>query len=191
MGGAVRWDSIGIIIAGAILLAILVVIILRQRTWLESAVDAAARVANRVWVRFARQSFYTPGRVRHALDDFYHALALARQHPRPVLISFFCSVARLGCDAIALYLAFRAVGYDAPPGVVLLIFVVSSSVATLSAVPGQIGVMEAALALMSSLFGIPAAVAVSASLLYRAVSFWLPIPFGYFFAWRLERRGLI
>lgn len=190
-GSAVRWDVVGLVISVAIALACAVVLFVRHREWVERFVDALARGTSVLVAKITRKSFYQRERVVRAVDDFYKSLALARQDPLRVLIAFGCAFARLACDWIALYFAFQAIGYPVPLGTVLLIFVVSSSVATIAAVPGQIGVIETTLALMSTAVGIPAPVAVSATLLYRLVSFWLPVPFGYAFAWDLERRGLI
>jgi len=190
-GAGIRLDVIAAFIAGVIVLTAAVITLLRHRAWVERAADALARVVQATIGRLARRNWYSPERVQGGVADLYRAFALARRDPVRVLISFFCALGRLGCDWIALYFAFRAVGYDISPGAVLLIFIVSTSVATLAIVPGQIGVMETTLAVMATALGVPPPVAVGASLLYRLISFWLPIPFGYAFAWNLEKRGLL
>jgi uncharacterized protein (TIRG00374 family) len=194
MSGAVtglRWEGIGLLAGGVILLIFLVVIFLRHRSWVTATADAAARAVQATLGRLLRRSFYSPERVRGGVDDLYISLELARRDPLRVLLAFGCAFARLGCDWIALYFAFLAIGFPVPLGTVLLIFIVSTSVATLVAVPGQIGVMETTLAFMSASLGVPLPAAVTASVLYRLISFWLPIPFGYAFGWNLERRGLL
>jgi glycosyltransferase 2 family protein len=190
-GTEFRWDVIAALIVGVSLLTIAVILFVRWREWVERVVDGIARGISRVVEKITRRTVYRAERVQRGVDDFYRALALARRDPLRVFIAFLCAFGRLGCDWVALFFAFRAIGYDVSLGTVLLIFIVSSSVATIAAVPGQIGVIETTLALMSTAVGIPAPVAVSATLLYRLVSFWLPIPFGYAFAWNLERRAMI
>lgn len=190
-GSAVRWDVVAIVIAGAVALASGAVWFVRHREWVERFVNVLALGTSIIVDKVTRKHIYRHDRVRRGVNDFYRALALARQDPLRVFVAFGCAFVRLGCDWIALYFAFRAVGYPVPLGTVLLIFVVSSSVATIAAVPGQIGVIEATLAVTSTALGIPTPVAVSATLLYRLVSYWLPVPFGYAFAWDLERRGLV
>lgn len=186
-----RWDVIGMIIVGVLLLVTLAVALVRRREVLERAINRIARTLNLGLARILRRNYYSAERVHRAVDDFYQALALAQSDPVRVFISFCCAFGRLGCDWMALYFAYRAIGFEAELGTVLLIFVVSSSVSTIAAVPGQIGVMETTLALMSAALGIPVPIAVSGTLLYRLISFLLPIPFGYAFAWNLQRRGLI
>jgi glycosyltransferase 2 family protein len=186
-GSAIRWDFIGIFLVGVVILVALVIMFIRRRALVERTADAIARAVNAVVGKILRRNLYHPEHVQKSIADFYGALALARRDPLRVFISFGCAFGRLGSDWIALYFAFHAIGSDVALGTVLLIFIVSTSVATLSIVPGQIGVMDAALAFLSTALGIPPPVAVSATLLYRLVSFWLPIPFGYAFAWHLER----
>lgn len=190
-GAEFRWDVIGIVAVGVIVLATGLIAFVRRRERVERTVDRIARGVNWLVEKVARRSIYNGAHVRQAVNDFYSALALAQRDPLRVFAAFLCAFGRLGCDWAALFFAFLAIGYDVSLGTVLLIFIVSSSVATIAAVPGQIGVIETTLAFMSTTVGIPAPVAVSATLLYRLVSFWLPIPFGYAFAWTLERRGLI
>lgn len=190
-GAGLRWDVIGAFIVGILLLVIGVVAFLRRRVLVERVMDALARGIDSIVARVLRRNIYNGARVLEAVNDFYRTLELARQDPPRVFISFCCSLARLSCDWLALYCAFRAIGYGAALETVLLIFIISTSVATVAAVPGQIGVMEATYAFMSTALGIPPPIAVSATLLYRLISFWLPVPFGYLFAWRLERRGEI
>lgn len=191
VGPSLRWDVIGLVIAGALALATLAIFVVRRRAWVEAAADVSAQSINRVIGKFARRNVYDPRRVRGGVADFYRGLALAKTDARRVFISCCCSLARLSCDAVALYFAYLAIGYPVPFGTVLLIFIVSTSISTLAAVPGQIGVMETTLALMSTALGVPFPAAVSASLLFRFISFWLPIPFGYAFAWNLQRKELI
>ena len=191
VGAELRWDVIEVVIVGAVVLAALVIALIRKRALVEKLADALAQAVNRLVGKFARRNLYDAARVRGGVNDFYRALALAKTDVPRVLISFCCALARLGCDALGLYFAYRAIGYDIAPGTVLLIFIVSTSVATLAAVPGQIGVMETTLSLMSTALGVPLPVAVSASLLFRVISFWLPVPVGYAFAWHLQRRAMI
>jgi uncharacterized protein (TIRG00374 family) len=184
-----RWDVIGAFIVGVLVLAFLVISFLRRRAAVYRSADSIVRTVDRIFGRLLKRVLYHPERVRGMVDDFYRGLEFAQRDRGRVFISFLCAFSRLGCDALALYFSFHAIGYDVAPGAVLLIFIVSSSVSTIAAVPGQIGVMETMLSVMSTAFGIPPPVAVSATLLYRLVSFWLPVPFGYLFAWNLERKG--
>ena len=54
--------------------------------------------------------------------------------------------------------------------------------------PGGLGFVEAGLTGTLALAGVPGATAAVATLAYRLVSFWLPLPFGPIAYWRFRRR---
>jgi uncharacterized protein (TIRG00374 family) len=57
--------------------------------------------------------------------------------------------------------------------------------------PGGIGGVEAVLAAGLTAIGIPAQEAIPAVLLFRMVTFWLPIPIGWVAFEVLQRRGVL
>jgi uncharacterized protein (TIRG00374 family) len=63
---------------------------------------------------------------------------------------------------------------------------------TFSITPGGLGFVEAGLTSVLVLAGVEAHAAVVATLLYRLVSYWLPIPVGAlaWAGWRLRRPGV-
>lgn len=189
LGEGMNWQPVAAFLIGVALLAMGAIWLVRRRALVERIANGAALALDRIIARIVRRTFYDEARVRAGVGDFYDALNAARRDPGRVFISFLCAGGRLGSDAAALYLAYHAIGYSIAPGLVLVIFVVSSTVATLAAIPGQIGVMETTLTLLSTSLGVSPPVAVSASLVFRIISFLLPIPIGYLSAWDLRRRG--
>ena len=83
-----------------------------------------------------------------------------------------------GFDYLALLCALRAAGADPRPSLVLLAYVAAALVALVPLTPGGLGFVEAGLVGMLTLAGVPAHEALAATLLYRLVSFWLPLPAG-------------
>jgi uncharacterized membrane protein YbhN (UPF0104 family) len=81
-------------------------------------------------------------------------------------------------DYLSLLCALTAVGADPRPSLVLLAFVAAQTLGTLPLTPGGLGFVEAGLTGTLALAGVPGAQAVVATLAYRLVSFWLPIPAG-------------
>lgn len=163
----------------------------RRRALLQRIVHTIARTFNAVFARLIGKEVYDPAHIQLAIDDFYVGMAHARRDPFRLSGAFLFNLLRLGLDAASLYFAFWAIGFSIAPPFLLVIFTSSSALSTLSGVPGELGVMETALALLSTSVGIPPPTAVSAILLFRALSYWLPIPIGYLAFWNLERRGLI
>jgi uncharacterized protein (TIRG00374 family) len=83
-----------------------------------------------------------------------------------------------GFDFLALLCALRAVGAQPQPSLVLLAFSAAGLLALIPLTPGGLGFVEAGLVGTLTLAGVSASDAVLATLAYRFVSFWLPIPAG-------------
>jgi uncharacterized protein (TIRG00374 family) len=81
-------------------------------------------------------------------------------------------------DYAALVAGLYAVGAQIRPAMVLLAYVVAMGLAMVPITPGGLGVVEAGLATLLVLSGVAADQAAVATLLYRLVSYWLPIPLG-------------
>jgi uncharacterized protein (TIRG00374 family) len=81
-------------------------------------------------------------------------------------------------DYVTLLAALYAVGANPRASLVLLAFFTAQLLGTLPLTPGGLGFVEAGLTGTLALAGVGAGAAVVATLAYRLVSFWLPIPAG-------------
>jgi uncharacterized protein (TIRG00374 family) len=88
------------------------------------------------------------------------------------------AAANTGFDYLALLCALRAVGANPRPSLVLLAYTATELLALIPFTPGGLGFVEAGLVGTLTLSGIPGPDALTATLLYRLVAFWLPIPAG-------------
>jgi uncharacterized protein (TIRG00374 family) len=88
------------------------------------------------------------------------------------------AVGRWLLDYMTLMAALTAAHADPRPSTVLLAFCAAQFLGTLPLTPGGLGFVEAGLTGTLALAGVPAGAAVVATLAYRLVSFWLPIPAG-------------
>jgi P-type Mg2+ transporter len=87
-------------------------------------------------------------------------------------------------DAATVWVLIRALGATASAGGVFASFMVASLFRTMGIVPGGLGTFEASAVLMLRMMGVDLAVALSATLLFRGLSFWLPMLPGYWFSRR-------
>jgi uncharacterized protein (TIRG00374 family) len=106
-------------------------------------------------------------------------------HWRMALIA---AVGRWVFDYLALLAALRAVGAEPDPSLVLLAYVAAQLLATIPVTPGGLGFVEAGLTGLLTAAGVAAGDALLATLAYRLVSFWLPLPFGLLSWWLFRRR---
>jgi uncharacterized protein (TIRG00374 family) len=94
---------------------------------------------------------------------------------KPALVA---AAANTGFDYLALLCALRAVGAAPRPSLVLLAYTSAQLLTLVPFTPGGLGFVEAGLVGTLKLAGVPGPQALTATLLYRLVAYWLPIPAG-------------
>jgi Mg2+-importing ATPase len=90
-------------------------------------------------------------------------------------------------DAATVWVLVRALGSHAPVIGVFASFMISNLFRTLGVLPGGLGTFEASSVVTLGLVGIALPVALSATLLFRGLSFWLPMIPGLWLSRRLFR----
>jgi undecaprenyl-diphosphatase len=91
--------------------------------------------------------------------------------------------------SVAMFASLRAFGDDTPIAVVVAVYLAAAAVATAAPTPGGLGATEAALIAGYVAVGVDGSLAVTAVLLFRLVTFWLPILPGWLAAHALQRAG--
>jgi len=87
-------------------------------------------------------------------------------------------------DSATLWLLVRALGVSAPPLGLFAGFMLASVLRSIGIVPGGLGAFEAAAVVTLHWIGVSIAVALSATLLFRGLTFWLPMLPGLWLAHR-------
>jgi uncharacterized protein (TIRG00374 family) len=136
---------------------------------------ALGRVIDRVAARLGRRGdasmpsedrlIQSRDLIRGYLADRWYWVALA-------------SAGKWGFDYLALVMAVRGVGHEDTSSLLLLAFVTASLLGRIPFTPGGLGFVEAGLAGTLTLAGLSPGDAATATLAYRLVSYWLPIPLG-------------
>lgn len=111
---------------------------------------------------------------------------LAHQPGRFVLL-FGSTLAAKVVVIAAFVVSCGAVGIDLSVSRLGLLFLTASSVAAAAPTPGGVGAVEAALTAALTGVGVPPADALSAVFLFRLMTYWLPVPFGWWAFHRLQR----
>ena len=91
------------------------------------------------------------------------------------------------CYIFCLAACVAAFSRSVPIAKIGLVYLTGSAISSAVPTPGGIGAVEAALTAGLTAVGVPGAVAASAVLLFRLLTFWLPIPFGWGALKYLER----
>ena len=117
------------------------------------------------------------------ISDLPHQLLLQRDFVRDTLGhrwkgAVLFAAGTTGFDYLALLFALRAVGAEPQPSLVVLAYAGAKVLSLVPLTPGGLGFVEAGLVGTLTLAGISPQDAVLATLTYRLVSYWLPIPAG-------------
>lgn len=115
-------------------------------------------------------------------------VTLARR-PTRVATLLAGSLVVTGGYTLAMVLSLRAAGGGAGLAVTALVYLAGSAIAAAAPTPGGLGVVEATLLAGYIAVGEPAEVALVAVVLFRLVTYWLPIAPGWAAARYLERTG--
>ena len=91
----------------------------------------------------------------------------------------------------ALAASIRAFGAELPIAAVALVYLAGATLGSASPTPGGLGAVEAALVAGLTAAGLDGGTAVSATLLFRDVTFWLPVLPGYFAFGYMQRKQMI
>ena len=107
--------------------------------------------------------------------------------PRVLLEASAYQMIVLLLDAATMWVLIAALDATASPSGVFASFMMSTLLRLVGILPGGLGVFEAASVLTLRLVGVELSVALSATLLFRGLSFWLPLAPGLWFSRRYVR----
>jgi uncharacterized protein (TIRG00374 family) len=98
------------------------------------------------------------------------------------------AIGKWGFDYLTLVCVLAALGVRPDPALVLLAYASAQILAMIPLTPGGLGFVEAGLAGLLVLAGVPGGAAAVATLAYRLIGFWLPMPAGLVAYWLARRR---
>jgi hypothetical protein len=166
-------------LASAAYLGIAVLLLLLAAGTAAFATDRPLELAGRAiqWLLNAtvRRDRHVVGLPQQLLADRDFIRTTLGGRWKPALVA---AAANTGFDYLALLCALRAVGAAPRPSLVLLAYTSADLLALVPFTPGGLGFVEAGLVGTLKLAGVPGPQALTATLLYRLVAYWLPIPAG-------------
>jgi uncharacterized membrane protein YbhN (UPF0104 family) len=131
-------------------------------------------------------------RVASAADQIIPRLLDVAQRPAKLAEGVGGALLLSSAYILCLAASVKALGGVTPSLASLaVIFLTSNAVASLVPTPGGLGAIEAALSTGLIAAGLPGSKAVGAVLLFRTVTFWLPVPAGWFAMHYLQRKDVL
>jgi len=128
-------------------------------------------------------------RVSPVFSQVLPRLLEVAQHPRKLALGIGGALLLDLAYILCLAACVAAFGRSVPIASIAVVYLTGSAIGSVIPTPGGLGGVEAALTAGLTAAGLPGAVAVSAVLLFRLLTFWLPVPFGWGALNYLERHG--
>ena len=175
IGGAPVAHSLAVAayLGGAVAVILVVVGVILFQT--DAPLEWIGRVVQRVLNATVRRSRPVSGLPKKLLADRDFTRTTLGQRWKAAVLA---AVGNTVFDFLALLCAIRAVGASPRPSLVILAYASAELLAQIPFTPGGLGFVEAGLVGTLTLAGVPGPDALAATLLYRLVSYWLPIPVG-------------
>jgi len=127
-------------------------------------------------------------RLSPVLGQVLPRLFAVMQQPRKLAEGIGGALLLTGAYILCLDACIRALGGSIPLASTAVVYLTGAALGSAVPTPGGLGAVEAALSAGLTAAGLPGATAVSTVLLFRILTFWLPVPLGWGALNYLERR---
>lgn len=110
-------------------------------------------------------------------DNYMHIRRNLKVLKMPLVYALFASLTEI----LAIYVVYLAFGYTPNPGAIILAFAVANFAGLVSILPGGVGIYEGLMTAVLVAGGIPAAISLPVTIMYRIVNMSAQLPPGYYF----------
>jgi uncharacterized membrane protein YbhN (UPF0104 family) len=160
---------------------------IKPPTWSYFVVAALVLLAGAV-LAFPAGRRLVRARLSPTFGQVLPRLIEVAQHPRKLAEGFggalLLSLSYIACLSACV----AAFGGSVPIAKIGVVYLTGSALGSIIPTPGGLGAVEAALTAGLTAAGVPGGIAVSAVLMFRLLTFWLPVPLGWVALNYLERR---
>jgi len=105
--------------------------------------------------------------------------SIFKKHTYALIGAALLQVCILLFDSLTILALFYGLGLPVALSSIFLVFILSKIISSLPISPGSLVVYEAGMTLFFVTLGVPVATAAIVTILYRVLSFWLPMPIGF------------
>ena len=130
-------------------------------------------------------------RLAPVLSQVVPRLLAVMQQPRKLAEGIGGALLLTAAYIFCLDACIRALGGSIPLASIAVVYLTGAALGSAVPTPGGLGAVEAALSAGLTAAGLPGAISVSAVLLFRTITFWLPVPVGWGAFNYLERHDYI
>ncbi len=142
-----------------------------------------AKVLNRI-IQIVRPKYpetISIARVRRSFKELHFNYILLRENYRQLVGPLAWALLANTMELLTIYTVYLAFGYLVNPGAVILAYAVANFAGLISVLPGGIGIYEALMTAVLASAGVPAAVSLPVTVMFRILSMFVQLPIGYYF----------
>lgn len=129
-------------------------------------------------------------KIKKTFSELKYNLKAYSHRPKAVLMGILLNGIGSLTSLFALYASAHAIGIDLTMTQALVAYTIGNIAAGLVPTPGGLGAAEAGIYSGLILVGVDVTSAITITLLYRLISYWLPILPGYYYFWSLKKTVL-
>jgi uncharacterized protein (TIRG00374 family) len=138
-----------------------------------------------------KRTLYNPSALQKFLHDFSQSVHTTMRQPRGLLVAWCWQALAVTANITTLVCVFQALQVPIEIGVVIGAYIIAYYAQLALPNPGEAGSFEAMLSTTLVFLGVDGVAALTATLLFRFTSYWLPIPFGVLAYLNLKRQGKV
>lgn len=128
-------------------------------------------------------------RIEHLFTELHKDFAELMKDRNRLKRPFIWALVVNATEVLTIYMAYLALGQAINPGAVILAYSIASFAGLISILPGGIGVYEALMTTVIAAAGVPKALALSATLIYRIFTMIIFVPTGFIFYQLALKKG--
>lgn len=120
-------------------------------------------------------------KVRKTFTEIHENYLVLKQQPRALRRPLLWALLINATEVLTIYAVYGAFGYWVNPGAVIIAYAVANFAGLISVLPGGVGIYEALMTATLAAIGIPPAITIPVTIMYRVLSMGLQLPLGYYY----------
>jgi len=120
-------------------------------------------------------------RMQGGVEELHHNYKLIERHYRQLKAAFWWAFVANLTEVGAVYVVYVAFGHWVNPGAVILAYSIANFAGLVSVLPGGVGIYEALMTGVLAATGVPAALSLPVTVMYRILNMLIQLPPGYVF----------
>lgn len=120
-------------------------------------------------------------KARGAIDELHQNYKLIEKRYTELKVPFWWAFVANVAEVAAVYVVYIAFGHWVNPGSVILAYSVANFAGLISVLPGGVGIYEALMTGVLVATGVPAAISLPVTVMYRVLNMLIQLPPGYYF----------